>query len=134
METSNNVRTDYWKTYRLNNKSKISNQRKKFRETNPAKIVLANAKARAKKKNLSFNLTLQDMIVPEFCPVLGIKLINCQGIKTDNSPSVDRIDSSKGYVKGNIAIISLRANQIKSNGTIKEHLSVIDYMRQHGQN
>lgn len=123
---------DYWKKYREDNKLKICKQREEYRKNNPAKIVLTNAKANAKKRNLPFNLELEDIIVPEFCPVLGVKLIPAQGIKTDNSPSLDRLIPELGYVKGNVRVISLRANQIKSNGTIEEHERVIKYMKENG--
>ena len=43
-----------------------------------------------------------------------------QGIQTFNSPSIDRIDSTKGYVKGNVKIISLRANMMKNVANLQE--------------
>lgn len=69
------------------------------------------AKSRATKVGREFNIDLADVVVPEVCPVLGINM---------ESPSLDRIDSSKGYVKGNVRVISMRANMLKSNATIKE--------------
>ena len=69
---------------------------------------------------------------PTVCPILGIPIFI--GGDRMNAPSVDRIDSARGYESGNIAIISYRANVIKSFGTIKEHLAVANWMksRQHG--
>ena len=80
-----------------------------------------NSKHRAMRKGLEFNLELDDIPqIPEYCPVLGLKLdVNAKSFQ-DNSPTLDRIDSSKGYVKGNIRIISYRANMLKSNATFEE--------------
>ena len=55
--------------------------------------------------------------VPTKCPILGIELRYRGG---DNSPSLDRIDSTLGYIKGNVQYISKRANTIKSNATVEE--------------
>ena len=48
------------------------------------------------------------------------------------SPSIDRIDNSKGYVKENICVISMRANMIKSVGNSEEHQKIADYLREKG--
>ena len=73
-------------------------------------------------KGLEFNLSLDDIPeIPDSCPVLGIKIReNDTNAPLDSSPSVDRIDNTKGYVKGNIRIISNRANRIKADATIDE--------------
>jgi hypothetical protein len=78
------------------------------------------AKFRAKQANVDFKLDLEDVVVPEYCPLLGIKLERGKKYMHSNSPSVDRIDPSKGYIKGNIWIISYRANAIKQNATLAE--------------
>lgn len=95
--------------------------------------ILCSLKKRAKQKGFEFNLTLEDIPqIPEFCPVLGIPIIINKGecSPSDNSPSVDRIDSTKGYIKGNIRIISNRANRIKSDATVDELRKVLeDYER-----
>jgi len=78
------------------------------------------AKRRAKKKGRKFDLSPTEIpIIPEFCPVLGIP-IRTIGKLTDNSPTIDRIDNTKGYVKDNIRIISHRANRLKADATIEE--------------
>ena len=78
------------------------------------------AKNRAKNKNLPFDITLEDIIIPEFCPILGIKLEKGNGIACDNSPSIDRINSDFGYTKDNIVVCSYRANRIKNDSSIQE--------------
>lgn len=80
------------------------------------------AKRRAKKKGLLFNLQVSDIVIPELCPLLGMRLcrhIGPRGPK-DDSPSLDRRDSRLGYVVGNVWVISNRANRLKSNATVEE--------------
>lgn len=94
-----------------------------------AKVILSRIKSRAKRKGLDFNLETSDLIAPEYCPILGIKL--CNSKHNDNWPAVDRVDNSKGYTKGNIKIISYRANRIKSDATIEELKAIVNYMEDH---
>jgi len=83
--------------------------------------ILNRVKARAINKKLEFNLSAFDITIPEYCPILGVKLEYVKGRGgSANSPSIDRIDNSKGYIKGNIQIISKRANIIKNDATIEE--------------
>lgn len=91
------------------------------------KDMVAKARARAKNKNLPFDidLTYVRSIVLSHCPVFNTPLEwsrrrSTASIALPNSPSLDRIDPSKGYVKGNVWIISHRANQIKSNASHDE--------------
>jgi hypothetical protein len=79
-----------------------------------------NAKQRAKKTGVSFDLNPEDINIPEFCPVLGIKLEKGIGKLIPASPSVDRIIPERGYIRGNIRVISHRANLLKSNATTEE--------------
>lgn len=110
----------------LERKRKLS---KKARLLNPTRQMLQGAKQRAKLKSFDFNLELNDIIIPEVCPVLGIKLIASNQTKSDNSPSLDRIDNSKGYVKGNVKVISWRANHIKTDATLSELEKVVAYVK-----
>lgn len=86
--------------------------------------ILRNVKARAKKTGLPFDLTLDDIEVPEVCPLLGIPVFPSKGYMTDNSPALDRKVPKLGYVKGNVWIISSRANRIKTDATTDEIIRV----------
>jgi len=92
---------------------------KRYKER-PQFYVFDRAQGRARRKGIEFNITVEDVdtIWPyeNVCPILGLELIPNIGntAPADNSPSLDRIDPNRGYVKGNIAIISYRANMIKS--------------------
>ena len=79
-----------------------------------------NCKIRANKKNLKFDLTKEDIIIPNKCPVFGINLHLTKKNNWINSPSIDRIDSKKGYTKDNIIVVSRRANVLKKDATIEE--------------
>ena len=94
-------------------------------------LWLANVKRRAVKKGLAFDLELDDLVFPEFCPVLGIPLKARAGKFNDNSPSLDRIVPEKGYVKGNVVIMSYRANRIKCHASLEDLRAIVRFMEQH---
>lgn len=88
---------------------------REYRTNHPARRLLAAAKCRAKKFGLRFDITETDIIVGEICPVLGIRFKRGVGGKPcETSPTLDRIDNKKGYVSGNVVVISYLANRIKS--------------------
>lgn len=89
--------------------------------------MLARAKVRAKQLGLPFDLILDDIVVPSFCPVLGIAIEVQTGKPSDNSPELDKIIPELGYVRGNIIVISRKANRIKTNATIDEIRMVADF-------
>lgn len=91
--------------------------------------LLRRARSRAKKTNLPFDITKADVIVPDTCPVLGVKLVvnNTRG-GGDDSPSLDRIVPALGYVKGNIAVMSGKANRLKGSGDLQELLAVCRWL------
>jgi hypothetical protein len=92
-------------------------------------MLLRNAKKRAAQKGLPFSLVPEDVFVPVFCPVLGIKL-QFSGPKMDPSnATIDRIIPEIGYVRENIAVISWRANCLKRDATLSELESVAAWMR-----
>lgn len=103
-----------------------------YQRQNPEKTLLSACKTRAKKRGLPFNLEVKDIIIPEKCPMLGIKLESGRGRRGlfDSSPTVDRIIPEKGYVKGNIQVVSGRANTIKNNATADELMAVAKYCKE----
>ena len=85
--------------------------------------ILHRLKSKAQKICVPFDLTVDDLVIPTHCPVLGIPLeFGKSGTAAwrDNSPSVDRIVPSLGYVKGNVVVISYRANRVKNDATVEE--------------
>lgn len=84
---------------------------------------------RAKRDGRDFNLDPSDIAIPDRCPVFGVPFDTGVG-QSPYVPSVDRIDSSKGYVKGNIAIISWRANLLKNDATYEEVMQLAAWLKQ----
>jgi hypothetical protein len=101
------------------------------RARNVAKSMIERARKGAKKRNLEFTIAEGDISpLPEYCPVLGIKLdyFSEGRVHAANCASLDRMDNSKGYVVGNVQVISYRANSLKSNATIDEIRAILSYM------
>lgn len=115
--------------YRNKRKASMKGYAPKWRKKHPEKAMLHRAKRRAKQSNIEFNITVEDIVIPKLCPILNIPLISDSNKITDNSASLDRIDSSKGYIKGNVGVISFRANTIKSNATYEELIKVAEYLK-----
>lgn len=112
------------KRYRLKHRDRINKNSANWKEVNCQKHLLSSAKYRAKKKGLEFDLDISDIIIPDKCPYLEVDLTSDK-LKghLDSHMSVDRIDSSKGYVKGNVEIISYKANVMKNNATKEQLIS-----------
>ena len=109
------------KKYREAHPEQMLQRVKKWRYKNPEKAMLQRVRGRARRKKYEFNLELIDILIPEMCPILGITIDKIvTGIPKYNSPSLDRIDNSKGYVKGNVMVISHKANAMKHNATPEE--------------
>lgn len=104
------------------------------RRTNPAHYMWQTLRQRARARGIEFNLEPTDLFIPEFCPVLGVRLspLGTGNSHFDTAPSVDRIESRLGYVRGNVAVISKRANYWKSNATAEDHERIAAWMRSVG--
>lgn len=110
------------------NRERISPQYRKSR-------LVARARQRGRKAGLEATITAADLDWPTHCPVLGIELEYPVGKDSErvcmpNYPSLDRWDNSKGYVPGNVFVISQRANALKSDATAEELMLVARYAAQ----
>lgn len=90
------------------------------------------ARRRAAELRVPFALDRDDLMpLPQKCPVLGLTLDYSKKASRgarDVSPTLDRVVDSKGYVRGNVRVISHRANRIKNNGTLEEHRAIVKYL------
>lgn len=94
---------------------------------NPVRNLFNAAKNRAKLGGIPFDITVDDVVVPDLCPVLGIPLVVNKRAAKFNSPTLDRIIGDLGYVRGNVMVISYRANTIKSDATVTELRRMADF-------
>lgn len=108
-----------------------SNWHRDDRLNNPETYILRAARGRARKKNILFDIDESDIIIPTHCPILGIELKMSVNSAEDNSPSLDRILPDKGYIKGNCAVISVKANRMKQDNSLETLEKIISYMKKH---
>lgn len=116
------------------NKEKLRQYQREWEIRNPSKYLWHAAKARAAKRGLAFTITPNDLPIPEFCPVFGIRLVLSSRRDKNrcaryDAPSVDRKDPTLGYVPGNVRVISWRANDLKGNGLLEEFELLVAYLK-----
>lgn len=90
----------------------------------PKRKLLRDAKRRALKAGVPFDLYEEDFDIPEVCPVLGIRMERGMG---DRAPSLDRVVPALGYVRQNVIVVSTRANRLKGDATLAELLRLAEF-------
>ncbi len=106
-------------------------QKRRDYNLNVEKRCLTRLKSRCKKTGQVFNLEAGDLIFPSHCPVLGLELKydnKGKGYK-DDGYSVDKIVPTLGYTKGNVRVISSRANLLKNNASVEELEKVLEDLK-----
>lgn len=111
-----------------------ANQRmREWRARNPEYMLVHSAQRRAKRDGIVCELTRETCPpIPEYCPILGIKLEARNDGKAgpiSSSPTLDRRDPSKGYTVENTFVISHAANRMKSDMTIEQLERILSYMK-----
>lgn len=112
-----------------NRKPETKEIRRQYRLRNPDMQLLINARSRAKRFNLPIDIERSDIVIPTHCPILGIPLIISKGKASNNSPSLDRVDPDRGYVKDNVCVISHKANTMKQGNTVEDFERFIKYIK-----
>lgn len=136
--------------YYQNNKERYQKRIAKWRKANPDKyrayvvksvnknpqlVKFYQKRSHAKRRGIEFSIKFEDIVWNDVCPILGVELDYTQYSRTKggfypNSASFDRIDPSKGYVKGNVIIVSARANLIKNNASVEELKKITAFYEQ----
>ena len=101
------------------------------RAKDPIAFLLSGARSRAKRDGIPYDIRPEDIARPEFCPALGIRL-NYEGTgrgygAKDDAASLDRIDGLRGYVVGNVRVVSWKANRAKAFLTVEELVRLAEY-------
>jgi hypothetical protein len=120
------------KEVRDRDREKYNKTVRDWRAKNPERALWMKVKSRAKKNGIPFDIEVSDIIIPEYCPVFGIRLEHNRSGKLGpcvTSPSLDRIDPKLGYIKGNVQVISHKANAAKSNLTLAQLEALVEYTR-----
>jgi hypothetical protein len=120
-EHSNEIK-QYRQEYYLKNRVAMMSSNRAYYSLpeNRVKKLLSKAKERAALEKWEFSLTIDDITIPEVCPYLGIPLTHTYGQgQLESNSSIDRINSSRGYVPGNVQVISRLANTMKSNASVE---------------
>ena len=116
----------------VNNRNREQYRKKsKDKEWRKRNLIMA-VKNRARRNGLEFNLTVDSIEWPEVCPVLGIELNYFAGCDREgrwNGVSIDRRDPKGGYTIDNVAVLSMRANDVKKDCTVEEMEKVLEYMK-----
>jgi hypothetical protein len=99
-----------------NNRILKIEKEKQRKQQNREKYLLGLAKYRAKRDGTPFNIDITDVIIPTHCPLLGFELKKDIGLD-DNTPTIDRISPAQGYTKGNVWVVSFKANRLKGDLT-----------------
>jgi len=107
------------------NKKHLKKYQAQWLKQNPERRIFYQIKSKARKDGVAFNLTLEDIVIPKVCPVFGVPFDKKNKLRTT---SVDRKNNNKGYVKGNIQIISGLANVMKNRATPAELLLFAEWI------
>lgn len=122
------------KNYYALHSAKIIERVRRCRVNRFEQYLVRRIAKKASLLGIDFDLDESDIFIPEVCPALGIPLIKDGHGQRDDIPSLDRVDSRLGYVKGNVQIISMKANRIKNDATYEELEKVALFLKSRSQN
>lgn len=89
---------------------------KEDRVNNTLATLFRSRQNSAKSRGTPFQITLEDLPIPDVCPVLKTPFVR----KTPFAMSIDKIEPGLGYIPGNVQIISRKANLMKNDATKEE--------------
>ena len=114
----------------LKEKSNRCQYLRDWKANNRERNLFQQAQYRSKTKGIPFDIEISDIVIPEVCPILGLPLKKSIDGNRDLSPSLDRIDNTKGYIKGNIQVISSKANTMKHTANKDELINFSNWVRE----
>ena len=112
------------RAYYHKNRAKKLTEHARWNEQHYEWTMWNMAKQRSKREGKEFTISKEDVIIPTLCPYLQCVLTTVRGKgRVWSNASLDRIDNTKGYIKGNIQVISDLANCMKRSATIEQLLT-----------
>ena len=136
---------EYQRNYRQQNKEKLRSQNKdwhkehpgryamysrNWRRRNPTHQLWLRVRDRAAREGQEFTILETDILIPTHCPYLGIELVIAPPLESrDSALSLDRVDNTKGYIPGNIEVISYLANRMKNSATKEQLITFANSIR-----
>lgn len=132
-EVAREYRKVYYSRRRKEDTEYSRQMQQRWRDKNPKRYMWTRARIRARTEDIPFSITEDDFDIPEYCPVFpNLKLeFSCgRGSRPDNIPTLDKIVPALGYVPGNVAVISMRANRLKSDATPEELQAILDWVHE----
>lgn len=117
------------RAYARAHREQKAESKERYRAKNPEWCLWVVAKERAKKQGVPFTIAVSDIVIPEFCPILSIRLEKGKQGFCETSPTLDKIVPGLGYVPGNVMVISFRANRIKSDASVEEMRKIVEWRR-----
>lgn len=106
----------YMREWRAKNPERVALHNRNRYDKDPQYYLYSNTRNRCRKEDIPFNLEKEDIIIPDLCPILEVPLVP----RTRYAASIDRIDPKAGYIKGNIQVISFKANNMKNDASPEE--------------
>ena len=99
------------------------------KKANPERAMLYKARQRAKAGGYPCTITVDDIVIPKFCPIFGLELGELgRGKVYPNTPTLDKKNPALGYIPGNVAVISYEANRLKDCATIEQLRQILNYL------
>lgn len=108
--------------YRVRHKEQEAERQRRYRASHPRtpttkrrspeEKLLEGARYRARRTGRDFDLKIADIVIPARCPIFDVPMIG------PDAPSLDRVDNDQGYIRGNVCVISKRANRLKREITL----------------
>lgn len=119
LERNPGVRKEYYKKY----------DEARY-DTRTPQRMLNSARTRARQADLPFDLSINDIIIPDNCPICLLPMQSAKGVRggARNSPTLDRVKCDDGYVKGNVAVICKNCNSKKGHATSSELRHIADWI------
>ncbi len=132
-EVAREYRRRYYSRRRKEDTEYSRQMQQRWRDKNPKRYMWTRARIRARAEDIPFSITEDDFDIPEYCPVfpnLKLEFSSGRGSRPDNIPTLDKIVPVLGYVPSNVAVISMRANRLKSDATLEELQAILDWVHE----